>query len=60
MIKTLIDKLLGKPDKGVPQTVWAWLDLWHGKCRSGGIVDPERGATCQYVITAPYSRWREM
>lgn len=49
-----------EPDKGVPETVWAWLDLWHGRCRTGGIVDPETGAACRYVISAPYSRWREV
>ena len=24
-----------EPDKGVPEDVWAWLDLWHGECRAG-------------------------
>ena len=33
-----------EPDKGVPATV----------------VEPERGAASTYVISAPYSRWREV
>jgi putative sterol carrier protein len=49
-----------EPDKGVPETVWGWLDLWHGECRGGGVVDASKGETARYVISAPYSRWREV
>jgi len=49
-----------EPDKGVPQDVWAWLDLWHGECRGGGLVDADKARTARFVIRAPYSRWREV
>ena len=49
-----------EPDKGVPEDVWAWLDLWHGECRGGGIVDAGKARTARFVIRAPYSRWREV
>ena len=49
-----------EPDKGVPDDVWAWLDLWHGECRAGGVVAADRGATAAFVIRAPYSRWKEV
>lgn len=49
-----------EPDKGVPADVWALLDLWHGACRGGGIVDEARGAGAAYAIRAPYSRWKEV
>ncbi len=49
-----------EPDRGLPKDVWALLDLWHGECRGGGVVDPERGARARYVIRAPYSRWKEV
>lgn len=49
-----------EPDKGVPVTVWAFLDLWHGECRSGGVVDQAKGAGSTFVISAPYSRWKEV
>jgi len=48
-----------EPDKRVPADVWALLDLWHGECRGGGVIDQERGAAARYVIRAPYSRWKE-
>lgn len=49
-----------EPDKRVPVDVWALLDLWHGECRGGGVIDEERGAAARYVIRAPYSRWKEV
>jgi len=49
-----------EPDRGMPADVWGLLDLWHGECRGGGVVSPDRGEACAYVIRAPYSRWREV
>ena len=49
-----------EPDKRVPEEVWGLLDLWHGTCRGGGVVDAGRGARARYVIRAPYSRWKEV
>lgn len=52
--------ILAEPDRNVPQDVWGWLDLWHGRCRAGGVVDPARGAEAAYQITAPYTRWKDV
>ncbi len=49
-----------EPDKGVPEDVWAELDLWHGECRGASIVTPEKGGEAPYVISAPYTRWKEV
>jgi putative sterol carrier protein len=49
-----------EPDRGFPDDVWGYLDLWHGGCRGGGVVSPERGADARYVIRAPYSRWKDI
>jgi putative sterol carrier protein len=49
-----------EPDKGLPEDVWAWLDLWHGTCRAGRIVSPEEGSAARFVIRAPYSRWKDV
>ena len=37
-----------------------YLDLWHGKCRGGGIVDTEKAASARYILRAPYRRWKEI
>jgi putative sterol carrier protein len=49
-----------EPDKGVPADVWGILDLWHGACRGGGVVDADEGGDAPFVIRAPYSRWKEV
>ena len=49
-----------EPDNGVAADVHGLLDLWHGGCRGGGIVDEERAAAAEFVIRAPYSRWKDV
>jgi putative sterol carrier protein len=49
-----------EPDKGLVADVHGLLDLWHGGCRGGGIVDEERAATAEFVVRAPYSRWKDV
>lgn len=49
-----------EPDKGVPRDVHILLDLWHGACRDGGVVDGGRGDHAEFVIRAPYSRWKDV
>ena len=49
-----------EPDRGVPNDVWAWLDLWHGACRQARLVSANEGRRAAYVISAPYSRWKEV
>jgi putative sterol carrier protein len=50
-----------EPDKGVPEDVWVWIDLWHGKCRGAkqGVTQAE-GEKAKFIIRAPYSRWKEV
>jgi putative sterol carrier protein len=49
-----------EPDKGVPEDVFGYLDLWHGACRGGGVVGPGRAGSSRYTIRAPYSRWKQV
>jgi putative sterol carrier protein len=49
-----------EPDKGVVSDVYGLLDLWHGGCRGGGVVDRARGEEAEFVIRAPYSRWKDV
>ena len=50
-----------EPDKGVPQELWAYLDLWHGECRGAKFgVPAEEGEKAKFIIRAPYSRWKEV
>jgi putative sterol carrier protein len=50
-----------EPDKGVPEEIWAWLDLWHGECRGAKYdVSADEGSKAKFIIMAPYSRWKEV
>jgi putative sterol carrier protein len=50
-----------EPDRGVPEPVRVWLDLWHGEVRDYRYgVPAEEGARARYVVLAPYSRWKEV
>lgn len=49
-----------EPNKGVPEELWAWMDLWHGECRDAHMVTPDGEVTAPYVIRAPYTRWKDV
>jgi putative sterol carrier protein len=50
-----------EPDKGVPQDVWVWMDLFHGRCRAQRYdVGEEEGSKAKFLIRAPYTRWKEV
>lgn len=49
-----------EPDKGVPDEIWGWFDLWHGECREAKIVTVDEGERATYIIRAPYSLWKEV
>jgi putative sterol carrier protein len=49
-----------EPDKGLPADVHGLLDLWHGGCRGGGIVEQTRATSAEFVVRAPYSRWKDV
>src|SRR5437879_5941673 len=49
-----------EPDKGIPEEVWAWLDLWHGECRHAKYgIEQAEGERAKFVIRAPYTRRQE-
>ena len=49
-----------EPDKNVPEDLGVYLDLWHGEAREVKMVPVEEAKACQYVITAAYTRWKEV
>lgn len=50
-----------EPDKGVPEDLYAWFDLWHGDCREWKYgVPADEGTGAKFVISAPYSRWKDI
>jgi putative sterol carrier protein len=50
-----------EPDKGVPNDIWVWMDLFHGTCRAQRYdVGEAEGSKSKFLIRAPYTRWKEV
>ena len=49
-----------EPDKRLGEDVYGWFDLWHGECREARQVTAEEARKAAYVVSAPYSRWKQV
>lgn len=49
-----------EPDRGLAEDVYGWFDLWHGECREAKQVTAEEARAGDYVVSAPYSTWKEV
>jgi putative sterol carrier protein len=49
-----------EPDLGVPFDSWAWFDLHRGENLEAKVVTPDEGERAAFVITAPYSIWKDV
>jgi putative sterol carrier protein len=49
-----------EPDGSLGDTVIAYMDLWHGECRSANIVTDESEKSPEFRIRAPLSKWRRV
>lgn len=49
-----------EPDKGLGEDVYGWFDLWHGECRDAKQVPAEDALKAEFVVSAPYSRWKQV
>ena len=49
-----------EPDKGVPEDTGLFLDLYEGEARDVKVVSADEARKADFVITAPYSRWKEV
>jgi len=52
--------VLAEPDKNVPGDLGVFMDLWHGEARDIKIVSRDEAEKADFVITGPYSRWKQV
>jgi putative sterol carrier protein len=45
---------------GLKERVVAYMDLWHGQCRSAYIVSDEKEKNPEFTIRAPLGKWRKI
>jgi putative sterol carrier protein len=49
-----------EPEGSLKNRVIAYMDLWHGECRSVCIVTDENEKSPEFQIRAPLSKWRRV
>lgn len=49
-----------EPDRNVPESQGIWLDLFEGSAREIRMTSPEEARGADFVISAPYSRWKQV
>lgn len=49
-----------EPDKNFPETGGIVMDLYEGEARDITVGSAADAQKCDFVITAPYSRWKEV
>jgi len=47
-----------EPEGSLKEKVTAYMDLWHGECRSAYIVANENEKNPEFRIRAPLGKWR--
>jgi len=48
------------PEVGLDEDMYLLIDLWHGDCRGVRLVPSQAGEGGDYVLTAPYERWKQV
>jgi putative sterol carrier protein len=49
-----------EPDHRFPDAKGIVMDLYEGEARDIHVGTPEEAQACDFVITAPYSRWKQV
>ncbi len=49
-----------EPDKNWPEAKGLVMDLFEGEAREIRVVSADEARQCDFAITAPYSRWKEV
>jgi putative sterol carrier protein len=49
-----------EPDKGFAEARGIVMDLFEGEARDIRVGTAEEARACEFVITAPFSRWRQV
>jgi putative sterol carrier protein len=46
-----------EPGGSLENTLWIYLDLWHGKCRKAYIEEQTSTITPAFILKAPYGNF---
>ncbi len=54
---SVVIHILAKPDYGLDDDIFMFMDLWHGDCRFIKLVPREVGENADFVLTGEIERW---
>jgi putative sterol carrier protein len=57
---SVVEHILADPDIGLDEDMYLFMDLEIGECRYVRLVPREVGEGGDYVLTAPYLRWKQV
>ena len=57
---TVIEHIVANPDVGLDEDMYVLMDLRGGECRCVRLVPREAGENGDFVLTAPYERWKQV
>jgi putative sterol carrier protein len=49
-----------EPEDKTQDRVVAYMDLWHGQCRSACMITDEKDKSPEFKIRAPQAKWRKI
>jgi putative sterol carrier protein len=49
-----------EPDEVLQERIIAYMDLWHGECRSACIINDENEKSPEFRMRAPLKKWRKV
>jgi putative sterol carrier protein len=49
-----------EPDRGFPESRGVVMDLFDGEARDIRVGSADNARACDFVISAPYSRWKQV
>src|SRR5512137_486408 len=48
------------PSKGVSETIYVFMDYWHGDVGEFVVCDKAKAESAKFVMTGDYSRWKQV
>ncbi len=48
------------PEGAVNESMYLYMDLWHGKCRAAFVAKDKSAKTPAFVMSGPYSKWKKV
>jgi len=49
-----------EPDGALKETMYLYMDLWHGKCRDSFVAQDKNVKSPAFIMSGAYSKWKKV